>query len=276
MRSGMIWRKASPTSALRAGDARALGVRRVAEQQVDAAVAELGEPADVGAAGRRPACGRACSRRCGGSGRRGVSSATATESGIECATRTNSTPERPELDRRALRIGLAQLGGAQQAVLVELRLDRARASAGSPRPPGRATSRSRYGSAPTWSSCPCVSTTARTRPVAVGQVREVGQDRGRRRGARRAGTQARRRRRSRSPSASIHGHVLADLAEAAERDDPGASGHRRSVGVGWAKPGSAQNADTRYVRLPVLAYRDRRRPCAVHRGRSDRCCRAAR
>ena len=33
----------------RAGHARALGVRRVAEQEVDAAVAELRQPADVGA-----------------------------------------------------------------------------------------------------------------------------------------------------------------------------------------------------------------------------------
>ena len=34
-------------------------------------------------------------------------------------------PERPELDRPLLRVDLAQLGCAQQAVLVELRLDEA-------------------------------------------------------------------------------------------------------------------------------------------------------
>ena len=48
-RRGMIWRNASPTTRSDAREAGPLGVRRVAEQQVDAAVAELGEPADVGA-----------------------------------------------------------------------------------------------------------------------------------------------------------------------------------------------------------------------------------
>ena len=37
--------------------------------------------------------------------------------------RTNSSAERPELDRLALGVDLAQLGRAQQAVLVELRVD---------------------------------------------------------------------------------------------------------------------------------------------------------
>ena len=46
---GMIWRNASPTSRSEPRHARALGVRRVAEQQVDPAVAELGQLADVGA-----------------------------------------------------------------------------------------------------------------------------------------------------------------------------------------------------------------------------------
>ena len=48
LRGGMIWRNASPTTRSERVKPGALCVRRVAEQQVDAAVAELGEPADVG------------------------------------------------------------------------------------------------------------------------------------------------------------------------------------------------------------------------------------
>ena len=48
VRTGISCRNASPTSALGAGHAGPLRVRRVAEHQVDAAVAERGELADVG------------------------------------------------------------------------------------------------------------------------------------------------------------------------------------------------------------------------------------
>ena len=48
VRSGISWRNASPTSRSEPVMPGPLGVRRVAEQQVDAAVAELGELADVG------------------------------------------------------------------------------------------------------------------------------------------------------------------------------------------------------------------------------------
>ena len=110
--------------ALGAREARALGVRRVAEQQVDAAVAELGEPADVGAqpvdrrvvelpvAGVEDAARRSSRSRC-----RRVRDRVRHADELE--------PERPELDRAALGVDLAQLGRAQQAVLVELRLDEA-------------------------------------------------------------------------------------------------------------------------------------------------------
>ena len=53
----------------------------------------------------------------------GVSSTMATASGIECAMRTNSSAERPDARRGRPRARLAQLGRAQEAVLVELRLD---------------------------------------------------------------------------------------------------------------------------------------------------------
>ena len=108
--------------ALRPRHARPLGVRRVAEQQVDAAVSELGELADVGA---QPVDGRVVElvvARVEDRARRACRGTTATQSGIECAIRTNSMLERAELDRLAVRVGLAQLGGAQEAVLVELRL----------------------------------------------------------------------------------------------------------------------------------------------------------
>ena len=49
VRCGMIWRKASPTTRSERVKPGPLGVRRVAHQQVDAAVPELGELADVGA-----------------------------------------------------------------------------------------------------------------------------------------------------------------------------------------------------------------------------------
>ena len=47
-RSGKIWRNASPTIRSDGVKPGPFGVRRVAEQEVDAAVAELGQPADVG------------------------------------------------------------------------------------------------------------------------------------------------------------------------------------------------------------------------------------
>ena len=52
-----------------------------------------------------------------------VSIAMPTASGIECAMRMNSSRNGPSSTGAAFRIDLAQLGGAQQAVLVELRLD---------------------------------------------------------------------------------------------------------------------------------------------------------
>src|SRR4029079_9832352 len=107
-----------------AGNARALGVRRVAEEEVDAAVAELGQAADVGAqavdrrvvelvvAGvQNPPAGRVEHDRDRVRDRMGDAD--------------ELRRERPELYGLALRIGLAQLRGAQQAVLVELGLDEA-------------------------------------------------------------------------------------------------------------------------------------------------------
>ena len=44
---------------------------------------------------------------------------------MECAMRTNEMRNGPDLTGRVVRVHLAQLRGAQQAVLVELRLDEA-------------------------------------------------------------------------------------------------------------------------------------------------------
>ena len=175
VRGGMIWRNASPTRRSEPVHARPLGVRRVAEQQVDAAVAELGELADVGlqavdrrvvelvvarvqdaAAGvsrarprRRPGSsapsGR--TRRLNGPSWIGSPSGSASRSSAARRRPCSSSFDLIEPERQPRRPDLA----------------------------ARATSRRRYGSAPTWSSWPCVSTTART-ARAVAQVREVGED----------------------------------------------------------------------------------------------------
>ena len=120
----MIWRNASPTTRSERVNPGALGVRRVGEQQVDAAVAELGEPPDVGlqavdrcvvelpVAGVKDAAGRRLDREADGVGNR-----------VRHADELDA--ERAEIDRTCIGIGLAQLGRAQEPVLVELRLDEA-------------------------------------------------------------------------------------------------------------------------------------------------------
>ena len=202
---------------LRAGEAGPLGVRRVAEQEVDAAVADLGELADVGL---KPSTGvwssfqsLVCRTRPAS-----VSITTATLSGTECAMRTNSSRNGP-------------------------------ISTG---PPSGSTSRSSAARSRPCSSSfdltsPSVSRVAQTsrhphlaqevrqradvvlvrvrqhdgadlaRPVA--QVGEVRAARGRRRGARRAGTRGPASTTTTRPLVLEHGHVLADLAEPAERND---------------------------------------------------------
>ena len=62
---GMICRNASPTTRSDGVTPGPLGVRRVAEQQVDAAVPDLGQRARRRCGTRRRACGRSCSRPCG-------------------------------------------------------------------------------------------------------------------------------------------------------------------------------------------------------------------
>ncbi len=110
--------------ALGAREPGPLGVGRVAEQKIDAAVPELGELADVGAqpvdrrvvelpvSGVEDAAGGGLDRDADGVGDR-VRHAHELE------------PKRAEVERRSLRVDLAQLRRALEAVLVELRADHA-------------------------------------------------------------------------------------------------------------------------------------------------------
>ena len=109
--------------ALRAREARSLRVGRVAEQQVDAAVAELGELADVGA---EPVDRRVVELPVAGVEHAEPARLDRDADGVGHRVRHahELEPERAELDR-LLGIRLAQLGRAQQAVLVELRLHEA-------------------------------------------------------------------------------------------------------------------------------------------------------
>ena len=132
-----------------------------------------------------------------------------------------------ELDRLAVRIGLAQLHRAQQSVLVELRLDQPESE---PRRPDllHAALAKQVRKRADVILVAVRQQHRADRPVAVDQVREVGQDQVD------AEVLVARKREARVDHDGLavgldHGHVLPDLAEAAERDDPCASGHRRSL-----------------------------------------------
>ena len=148
-----------PDRALGLRHAGPLGVRGVAEEEVDAAVAEVCEGAEVGA---EAVHGRVVDLVVAG-----VDDAPAR--GLEddrhrVRDRVRHAHElgreRPDLSRPVLRHGLDELGVLHQAVLVELRLDEPEREPRGPdlRDPDLPQ---RYGSAPTWSSWPCVRTTAR-------------------------------------------------------------------------------------------------------------------
>ena len=125
VRCGKIWRNASPTTRSDCGDARR--ARRSSSRR--AAARRRGcrsrRACRRRCAGRRPACGRACSRPCARRGRPASRATTAAASGIECAMRTNSMRKGPSWNGSSYGRLLPQLGLAQQAVLVELRLDEA-------------------------------------------------------------------------------------------------------------------------------------------------------
>ncbi len=108
--------------ALGAGRAGTLGVRRVSEEKVDAAVPNLGELADVGA--------QAVDRRVVELPVAGVDDASGPcleheRDRVRDRMRDADQlePERAELERLVLRPRLEELRGLADAVLVELRLD---------------------------------------------------------------------------------------------------------------------------------------------------------
>ncbi len=106
---------------LGARDAGPLGIRRVAEEQVDAAIAELGEPSDIGAQavdGRvieLPVAGMENPTRRGLDGER-----NRVGDGVGNAHELDA--ERADLDRAPLRLRLPELGRLKQTMLVELGL----------------------------------------------------------------------------------------------------------------------------------------------------------
>ena len=185
---------------LRAGHARPLGVRRVAEQEVDAAVADLGEPADVGAQavdGRVVDLVVAGVQRCGRPASRARSRPRPGSSAPSGRTPRGTARAAPARRRDRPRCSSAARSRpcSSSFDLTSPSVSRVAQTSGT------RASRRRYGSAPTWSSCPCVSRTARTGLSRSRRYVKSGRT-GRRRGARRAGTRGPRRRRSISPSAS--------------------------------------------------------------------------
>ena len=121
MRLGKIWRERLADDLLGLRDARPLGVRRVAEQEVDAAVADLGELADVGALA---VDGRVVDLVVAGVHDPAARRLEDDRGGVRDRMRHahELDPERAEIERLVSGGDLAQVGLAQQAVLVELRL----------------------------------------------------------------------------------------------------------------------------------------------------------
>ena len=154
----------------------------------------------------------------------GVSSTTAAASGIECAIRMNSSRNGTELDGIVAGRQLLQLGGAQQPVLVELRLDERE------RETRRDHERHPHLAHEVRERADVILVPVREHDRAhhllpLAEVREVRQDE----------IDAEMLvAREREPGVDdddravrlVDGHVLADLAEAAERNDP-AHAHRR-------------------------------------------------
>ena len=137
-------------------------------------LAEPRELGEIGRAGRRSACGRSCSRRCAGSCPRWVWSATATASGIECVTRANSAANGPQATGSpSLSISM---NSASRSRPCSSSFDLTMPSVSRvPQTSRTPISRITYGSAPMWSSWPCVRMTASMPPGALAQVGEVGQ-----------------------------------------------------------------------------------------------------
>ena len=195
-------------------------------QEIDPAVADLGESADVGAQAVDGGVVHLVVARVHDAAARGLEH-DRDRVGDRVRDPDELRAERPELNRLAVGICFLELRGAQQAVLVELRLDQPERE---PRRPDLLHARL---AEEVRKRADVILVTVRQqhgtdRLVQVGQIREVGQDQvdsevlvAREREARIDD--------DRLPVGFEDGCVLAHLAQAAERDDSGASWHRRSV-----------------------------------------------
>jgi hypothetical protein len=201
---------------LRAGDARPFRVRRVRQQQIDPAVAELGERAHVGL---EAVHGRVVELPVGGD--QDPARGRFEHDGDRVRDRVRHADElgleRPDAGPLP-GVGFLQLGRSQQTVLVELGLDQAERQPRRPhlRDPDLAQE-VRQGA-----DVVLVTVGQDDRANALGvvaQVAHVGQDQVD------AEVLVPREREARVDDHDLaslleDGHVLADLAEAAERDDP--------------------------------------------------------
>ena len=205
---------------LRAGRARPLGVRRVAEQEVDSPVSDLGERPDVGA---EPVDRRVVELPVAGVHDPACASFDDERHRVRDRVRDadHLHPERPELERLVVRAGLDELRCLAEPVLVELGLDeREREARRDDRGDLDLAEEVRQASdviLVTVREDDC----AHLSPFEVADVREEQVD------------PEMLVAREREPGVDdeqlarglVDGHVLADLAEAAERDDPQGVAH---------------------------------------------------
>ena len=212
-----------PHHALGLRDAGPLGVRGVAEQEVDAAATDLGELADVGALPvDRRVVELVVARVDAAAAGRLEHDRGRIRDRVRHADELD--PERAEVDGIVAGSELLQLGRAEEPVLVELRLDQRE------REPRRDHTRHAHLPHEERQGADVILVPVREHDraheiLAVAEVREVGQDEVdaemlvAREGKPRVDDDDRAVR-------LVDGHVLPDLAETAERDDP-AYAHRR-------------------------------------------------
>ena len=230
----------------RLGDSGSLGIRRIAEHERDAAVADLGELAHVGAL---PVDRRVVELVVPGVHDAPSGSLEDDRSGVgnRMGHPNELDAERSEVERRVGRRDLAEVGFAHEAVLVELRFHEAERQAGSV-DDGHMDLAHQVRQRPDMVLVSVRQHDAADHLLALPQVREVGQDEvdaqvlvARKR---EAGVDDHDR-----SLRLVGGHVLPDLAETTERDDA-ASAHRgRSVLPRYADAGLSTPARSRQARI---------------------------
>ena len=184
----------------------------------------------------------------------GVRMATARASGIEWLTAKNSQSNEPKWLRSPSRT-------SSRCGVRRCSLHFAATSASVKRDPTTSRSgfwRSRNGTAPMWSSCPWVSTSASMSSSRSSMVRKSGRIRST------PGDSSDREEHAavddeQPPAVLEHGHVAADLADAAERDDAqGTLGERLRRDVGDGAGGLRDRLGRHAGALPAVVRRARR------------------